>query len=142
MIITLSAHFIPYLPHLFGLEGQGTWGTTADYTTLRNKFIAVKTWSDANNVPVLLGEFGSLKKCDYNSRMKHYRAYVEFAQQYGFIACAWDDGGDFRIMERPAHQWDEVKRYSFKYQQFGTQEYYPEYYTGYPNSGIVDERSN
>ena len=69
----------------------------------------MKNWSDTSHVPVLLGEFGSVKNCDYNSRMKHYRAYVELAQQYGFISCAWDDGGDFRIMERATKKWDEVR---------------------------------
>jgi hypothetical protein len=101
--------FHSYDPYLFGLQGQGTWGTAADYNTLRNKFISVKTWSDQHNIPILLGEFGSLRTCDYNSRMKHYRAYVELAQQYGFISCAWDDGGDFKIMERALKKWDEVK---------------------------------
>ncbi len=41
--------------------------------------------------------------------MKHYRAYVEFAQKYGFAAVAWDDGGDFRILERQQKYWNEVK---------------------------------
>jgi len=41
--------------------------------------------------------------------MKHYRAYIELSQKYGFVACTWDDGGDFRIMERAARKWDEVK---------------------------------
>jgi aryl-phospho-beta-D-glucosidase BglC (GH1 family) len=101
--------FHSYDPYLFGLEGQGTWGSASDINTLRNKFISVKNWSDNNSIPVFLGEFGSLRSCDYNSRMKHYRAYVEFAQQYGFVYCAWDDGGDFRIMERATKKWDEVK---------------------------------
>ncbi len=101
--------FHSYDPYLFGLEGQGTWGTTGDYTVLRSKFIAVKNWSDAHNIPVFLGEFGSVKSCDYNSRMKHYRAYVEYSQIYGFVDCAWDDGGDFRIMERQSHNWNEIK---------------------------------
>jgi hypothetical protein len=34
---------------------------------------------------------------------------VELAQKYGFIYCAWDDGGDFRIMKRSEKKWDEVK---------------------------------
>jgi len=101
--------FHSYDPYLFGLRGQGTWGTTSDYNTLRDKFISVKNWSDANNIPVFLGEFGSVRSCDYNSRMRHYRAYVEYAQIYGFVYCAWDDGGNFRIMERQQHKWDEVK---------------------------------
>ncbi len=41
--------------------------------------------------------------------MKHYKTYVELAQKYGFIYCAWDDGGDFRIMKRSEKKWDEIK---------------------------------
>lgn len=101
--------FHSYDPYLFGLEGQGTWGTAGDYAVLENKFKSVKNWSDTHNIPVFLGEFGAVRSCDYNSRMKHYRAYVEFAQKYGFAAVAWDDGGNFRILERQQKAWDEVK---------------------------------
>lgn len=101
--------FHSYDPYLFGLEGQGTWGTSYDYSQLENKFKAVSNWSLEHNIPVFLGEFGALKKCDYNSRMRHYRAYVEFSYKYGFAFAAWDDGGDFRIMERQLRDWDEVK---------------------------------
>jgi hypothetical protein len=41
--------------------------------------------------------------------MRHYRAYVELSQKYGFASMAWDDGGDFRIMERQQKSWNEVK---------------------------------
>jgi hypothetical protein len=66
----------------------------------------VKDWSDINNIPVFLGEFGSLKSCDYNSRMKHYKTYMELSETFGFAPAAWDDGGSFRIMERQAKSWD------------------------------------
>ena len=105
----LIGSFHTYDPYLFGLVGEGTWGSAADYAALDNKFKSVYNWSQKNNIPVFLGEFGSLKKCDFNSRMRHYRAYVELAQKYGFAAIAWDDGGDFRIMERQQKSWDEVK---------------------------------
>ena len=101
--------FHSYDPYWFGIQGEGTWGSPADYNRLKNKFIAVKTWSDTTNIPVFLGEFGAVKSCDYNSRMLHYRAYVELSRIYGFVYCAWDDGGKFRIMEREQHKWDEVK---------------------------------
>lgn len=101
--------FHSYDPYLFGLEGQGTWGSASDYTQLENKFKSVSNWSVNNNIPVFLGEFGSLKSCDFNSRMRHYRAYVELSQKYGFACMAWDDGGNFRIMERQQKTWDEVK---------------------------------
>ncbi len=101
--------FHSYDPYNFGLQGQGTWGTSADYNMLRLKFISVKDWSVKNNIPVLLGEFGSLSSCEYNSRMKHYRAYVDFAREYGFAPAAWDDGGNFRIMNREERSWNELK---------------------------------
>lgn len=101
--------FHSYDPYLFGLEGEGKWGSTGDYNTLENKFISISDWSVKNNIPVFLGEFGALKKCDYTSRMKHYRAYTTFIKKYGFAGAAWDDGGDFRIMERQQHKWNEIK---------------------------------
>jgi hypothetical protein len=101
--------FHSYDPYEFGLLGQGTWGTAADVNALNNKFNQVKKWSDDHHTPVILGEFGSLATCDYNSRMKHYSAYVELARKYGFIYCAWDDGGDFRILRRTEKKWDEIK---------------------------------
>lgn len=103
----LIGSFHSYDPYLFGLEGQGVWGSSSDVTQLRSKFQAVKDWSVKNNIPVFLGEFGSLRKCDYNSRMKHYNAYVELSHSFGFSSCAWDDGGDFRIMNRSARTWDD-----------------------------------
>ncbi len=105
----LIGSFHSYDPYLFGLEGQGTWGSSSHYLQLENKFKAVSNWSATNNVPVFLGEFGALSKADYNSRMRHYRAYVEFSLKYGFAFAAWDDGGDFRIMERQQKTWNELK---------------------------------
>ncbi|NQU86053.1 MAG: cellulase family glycosylhydrolase [Mariniphaga sp.] len=101
--------FHSYDPYEFGLLGEGLWGSESNINNLRNKFIGIKEWSDENNIPVFLGEFGSLRSCDYNSRMKHYKYYVQFSHEYGFSSCAWDDGGDFRIMERSSKIWHEVK---------------------------------
>ncbi len=105
----LIGSFHSYDPYLFGLEGEGTWGSSSDYIALENKFKSVENWSNKNNIPVFLGEFGAVKSCDYNSRMKHYRAYVECAQKYGFAAVVWDDGGNFRVMERQQKYWNELK---------------------------------
>jgi hypothetical protein len=107
--------FHSYDPYEFGLLGEGTWGTSYDVATLKNKFISVKNWSDLNNIPVFMGEFGSVRSCDYNSRMKHYKTYVELAQNYGFAYCAWDNGvldysdNGLGILDRAWQKWDEVK---------------------------------
>ena len=103
--------FHSYDPYSFGLLGNGTWGMPVDYSTLEAKFISVKNWSDSSQVPVFLGEFGAVKDADYNSRMKHYKAYVDFSQKYGFAYAVWDNGenGDLQVLYRAAKKWDEVK---------------------------------
>lgn len=106
----LIGSFHSYDPYLFGLEGTGTWGASSDIAALRSKFQTVKDWSIKNNIPVFLGEFGSIGKADYNSRMRHYKAYVELSHSFGFSSCAWDDGGDFKIMYRSTKTWfDDIK---------------------------------
>ena len=104
----LMGSYHSYSPYEFALLGEGIF-TEEDYNNLSNEFINVKNWSDANQIPVFLGEFGALKSCDYNSRMKQYSAYASMAQEYNIIPCAWDDGGNFRILEREAKYWNEVK---------------------------------
>jgi hypothetical protein len=105
----LMGSFHSYDPYLFGLEGQGTWGSPGDYAALADKFSKVKNWSDQNRIPVLLGEFGAVVKADYNSRMKHYKAYTDLVRINGFSGCVWDDGGNFKILLRNEKRWDDIK---------------------------------
>ncbi|MCK5134984.1 MAG: cellulase family glycosylhydrolase [Bacteroidales bacterium] len=104
----LIGSFHSYDPWPFGLEGHGPFGPI-EINALKNKFSAVKTWAESNNIPVFLGEFGCHKDAEYNLRMLHYRTYVELIQQYGFTPCVWDDGGTFRVMERATSGWNEIK---------------------------------
>ncbi|MEN8228492.1 MAG: cellulase family glycosylhydrolase [Bacteroidota bacterium] len=105
----LIGSFHSYDPWPFGLEGTGTFGDPWQVQVLDQKFSDVKSWSDQNNIPVFLGEFGCNRLADYNSRMNHYRTYVNLSLKYGFTSCAWDDGGSFRILFRGTGAWDEVK---------------------------------
>ncbi|MBT8398999.1 MAG: carbohydrate-binding protein, partial [Rhodothermia bacterium] len=88
---------------------QGTWGTSADRAELTNKFESVANWSASNNVPVMISEFGAIRGADFNSRMRHYSAYVEESLTHGIAFQAWDDGGDFGIYQREERGWNEVK---------------------------------
>ncbi|MBN2697907.1 MAG: cellulase family glycosylhydrolase [Bacteroidales bacterium] len=104
----LIGSFHSYDPWPFGLEGTGSFGP-AEIVALQEKFSSVKAWSDQHNIPVLLGEFGCHRDADYNLRMKHYKTYADLSATHGFIPCAWDDGGNFRIMERQSAGWNEIK---------------------------------
>jgi aryl-phospho-beta-D-glucosidase BglC (GH1 family) len=103
--------FHAYTTYHFAQLGEGTWGTSYDINNLKSMFLNVKNWSDENNIPVLFGEFGAVKTCDYNSRMKNYFMNVVFAQNYGFAYCAWDNGlnGEYEILERDTRTWNEIK---------------------------------
>lgn len=106
----LIGSFHTYDPWPFGLEGTGTFGSPSQIQALDNKFARVKDWSNQNNIPVFLGEFGCNRSAPYNSLMKHYRTYVNLSLTYGFTFCAWDNGGtEFRILKRDLRSWDEVK---------------------------------
>ncbi len=104
----LIGSFHSYDPWPFGLTGAGPFGP-AEINALKSKFSDVQDWSLANNIPVLLGEFGCHKEADYNLRMKHYFTYAVLTAEHGFTPCAWDDGGTFRIMERQTSGWNEIK---------------------------------
>jgi len=105
----LMAYYHSYDPWTFAGEAKGTWGSEADVSAMENKMIEVESWSNNNKIPVLIGEFGAINKCDYNSRMRYYAHYTELALKHHFAFCAWDDGGDFEILQRKMKTWNEIK---------------------------------
>lgn len=111
----LIGYFHSYDPWNFAGESKGTWGSVSDINNLKDMFANAKEWSETNNIPILLGEFGAKKFCDYNSRMKHYATYVEQALEHNFTFQAWDDGGDFRIYQRETRGWNEIKDILLEY---------------------------
>lgn len=104
----IMGYFHSYDPWPFGLEGTGSF-TSRDIPAIINRHNSVQNWSNANAVPVLLGEFGSIVFCDYNSRMLHYATVTEQALSHGFAFSVWDDGGDFRVYQRPVRRWNDLK---------------------------------
>ncbi|PAP74969.1 cellulase family glycosylhydrolase [Rubrivirga marina] len=102
-------YYHSYDPYLFGLEGQGTWGSTSDRNQLAQAFQQVADWSASTGVPAILSEFGAIRSGDYNSRMRHYGAFVAGALEHGIPFQVWDDGGDFRVYERQDRDWNDVK---------------------------------
>jgi len=116
----IIGYFHSYDPWSFAGEANGTWGTTADISSLKTKFETVGKWSKSKNVPVTINEFGAISGFrdasgkvirigDYNSRMLHYSCYTEFALKNGLSFNVWDDGGDFGIYQRKNRTWTDVK---------------------------------
>jgi len=105
----LIGYYHSYDPYPFGLEGPGTFGSNSDIDAVNSRFLKVKKWSNDHNIPVILGEFGATKKCEYNSRMCHYATIVDLALTHHVPFFAWDDGGDFSIYQRYTRKWHEIK---------------------------------
>jgi hypothetical protein len=105
----LIGYYHSYDPYPFGLVGTGTYGSDADIATTTTKFQQVSNWSATKKIPVVLGEYGFTKVCEYNSRMCAYATVVEKAQLYNVPAMVWEDGGDFFFYDRTAHTWNEIK---------------------------------
>ena len=105
----LVGYFHSYDPWSFAGQSQGTWGTAADRATVRSRFGQVKDWSEANNIPVVISEFGAMRNAHEMSRQVFYATYVEESLRAGFAFQVWDDGGDFRLLNRGNRTWpDEV----------------------------------
>lgn len=98
-----------YDPSSFGLDGNGTWGTDADIQTMIKKMQSIYNFTDSTGIPVLLGEFGAVQKCDFNSRMKYYAYYVKIAMSRKIPFTVWDDHGWFKILNRESSTWDLTK---------------------------------
>lgn len=104
----LMGSFHTYDPWPLGLNGYGPFGP-AEIADLEEKFDAVKSWSVQSNIPAFLGEFGCHKDAEYNKRMQFYKTYMELAEEYELPFFVWDDGGNFRIMERETSGWNDIK---------------------------------
>jgi aryl-phospho-beta-D-glucosidase BglC (GH1 family) len=105
----LIGYYHSYDPYPFGLEGTGSYGSDATINATKLQFDNIATWSTQKNIPVVLGEFGAQKKCEYNSRMTCYATVVEQALVHGVAPFAWDDGGDFAIYNRNTGEFNEIK---------------------------------
>ena len=105
----IMAYYHAYDPWNFAGLAEGTWGSGSDRQGMRNKIQAARQWAEDHGVPVMVSEWGAVRDADFNSRMAYYSAYVEELVDAGLPFQVWDDGGMFRVYERGARTWPEVK---------------------------------
>ena len=108
----LIASFHYYQPFNFTSSSRSNnnvfnWGSASEKSTLISHFNIVKAWSDANNIPVTLGEFGADNANGVNyvtgidgdyggpvnsDRVEYHRFIAEQAINRGFSFSAWCSG--------------------------------------------------
>ena len=128
----LIATFHYYKPFQFtssSREGRDDfiWGSEEDKNKVIVHFDEVYDWSQVNDIPVFLGEFGADNEGGYdynnntygsyggpdqNSRVEYYGFLAEAALERGFSFAAWDAGhkSNKTIYIAPSRSWvEEVK---------------------------------
>ena len=105
-------YYHSYDPFQFGINGIGTFGAT-EMATVKAKFDDIKQWSNANNMQVILGEFGATEvkesfrteESRMAERKKYYAYVVEQSIANNIPFCAWD----MKLIDRNTNVWSELK---------------------------------
>jgi endoglucanase len=88
------------------LTGIG-WGSGADRARLQADFGKVQAWAQANDRPILLGEFGAYEKAPQDSRVAYIAAVARDAEARGFAWTYWQFDHDFVVWDMDADRWVE-----------------------------------
>ena len=108
----LIATFHYYKPFAFTSSASeqysdNNWGTVSDKANVTSDFDEVFAWSQNNNIPIYLGEFGADNVNGFNyftntegsfggpnalSRVAYHQFIAQAAKQRGFASAVWDAG--------------------------------------------------
>lgn len=85
------------------------WGSEADRARLRSDFEAAAEWAEANDRPVLLGEFGAYDRggIPIDMRVAYTAAVAREAERNGFAWAAWQFDSDFIVWDMERDGWFE-----------------------------------
>lgn len=82
------------------------WHATPDaLQTIRNDFAVAQAWSEAQQRPLYLGEFGAYDKADMASRARYTNAVCRIAEELGWSWGYWQFDSDFIVYNIDAEQW-------------------------------------
>jgi len=104
IIISLHTYF-PW-PFAGPEDALAEWGSDQDKAQLEEEFDRIHNkWIVQEQHPVILGEWGAVDKNNLNTREAYYQFYVEQSTARGLLPIVWDDGGDFRMLNRSDLVW-------------------------------------
>jgi len=87
------------------LSGVKWLGTSDEKEMIESKLKVAADWSQANDRPIFLGEFGAYEKGDMDSRAR-YTAYVaRTAEKFGFSWAYWQFDSDFIAYNIEEERW-------------------------------------
>lgn len=115
--IIVSVH--AYLPYSFALDTKGTdqFDESTDAGVIDGLFMDLEELFLSKNIPVIIGEYGSVNKNNIEERVECLKYYLTMAKQYGVPCCWWDNGAtvgsgeNFGLLDRnlpPAWKFPEL----------------------------------
>lgn len=107
--VIVSVH--AYLPYSFALDTKGTDVYDPNNSEIPNLFKNIKTIFLDNDIPVIVGEFGSVNKNNTEDRVKCVTDYLTAAKEVGVPCIWWDNGAlvgmgeNFALLNRRDVMW-------------------------------------
>jgi len=97
--------FHNYAPYDFALNSNSTISTwsqsnSADTSPITGAINLAYNKFVSQNIPVIIGEFGALDKKNESVRAEWAKYYVSTAKSKGMKCFWWDDGGNFKLLNR------------------------------------------
>ncbi len=110
--VIVSVH--AYLPYSLALDTKGTdkWDENSGQNDIDNFFYTLDDLFLSRNIPVIVGEFGTVNKDNLEDRIACAKYYVQQAKDHGVPMIWWDNnafvgnGENFGLMDRePMPEW-------------------------------------
>ena len=111
--LIVTVHY--YLPMRFTHQGAPwapenkelgvSWGTPEERSAIEKDFDEVQAWSEAEERPILLGEFGAYDRGPMDSRMAYTDAVARAAEKRGWAWAYWQFDRDFSVYDVDHDQW-------------------------------------
>lgn len=107
LIVSIHA----YLPYSFALDTTGTDVYDPNDSSIKDMFDYIQYYFLDNDIPVIIGEFGSVNKDNIEDRIQCVTDYLTTAKEYG-VPCVWWDNGtrvgqgeNFGLLSRSEYSW-------------------------------------
>ena len=82
-------------------------GSDAEKKEITDAFDVAAAWGKENNRPINLGEFGSYRKADMESRARWTKFIADTAAERGMSLLYWDFCAEFALYDRQTKSWNK-----------------------------------
>lgn len=79
--------------------------TILDEEAVTSMLANVNKYLVSNNIPTIIGEFGCVDKGNLEQRIAYADLFTKTAASYGIKCFWWDNGGDFKMIDRNTNKW-------------------------------------